>query len=200
MTHTDVIIITLTLFTISTVGIFAGLKYINLHTRPPVNTLLRSRGDIELQYIEPSTNNNLDLLQPEHVYSAQGIHERLACSSEVTYNNSEVITNSWSNNISEGITSPWSNNPPSYHTLDLLQPQQVYIYERIPIFERIPSSNTNSYLDDSINIQRIPGYLNDLYINSCLEDSINLKYILFFMLVVTIIIIIIKQINLNRLI
>jgi len=179
MSHSDIIIITATLFVTSTAGVYVAVRYTNLLTRPPVNTLTRRSGDIELQYIEPSTNNTLDLLQHEEV--SKRVHQDYT---------SERITNS-----SEGITSSLGNNPPSYHTLDLLQPQQVYIHERIPIFERIPSSNTNSYLDDSINIQRIPGYLNDLYINSCLEDTINLKYILFFMLVVTIIIII--KINLK---
>jgi hypothetical protein len=165
MSHTDVIIITVTLFTISTVGIFAGLRYINLHTRPPVNTLLRSRGDIELQYIEPSTNNTLDLLQPEQVYTSERVLNFERLPQDYT---SERITNS-----SEVITSSLRTNPPSYHTFDLLQPEQVYINERID------SSNTNSYLDDSINLQRIPSYFNDLYINCCLEDSINLNYIYF---------------------
>jgi len=163
MSHSDIIIITVTLFVTSTAGVYVAVRYTNLLTRPPVNTLTRRSGDIELQYIEPSTNNTLDLLQPEEV--SKRVQQDYT---------SERITNS-----SEGITSSLGNNPPSYHTLDLLQPQQVYIHERIPIFERIPSSNTNFYSDDSINLQRIPGYFNDLYINSCLEDSINLKYILF---------------------
>jgi hypothetical protein len=69
MTHFDIIIITGTLFITSTLGVYAGLRYINHHTTPPINTLTRRSGDIELQYIEPATNNNLDLLQPQQVYT-----------------------------------------------------------------------------------------------------------------------------------
>jgi hypothetical protein len=99
--HSDIIIIiTVTLFISSTIGVYAALKYINVHTNPPMNTLLRSRGDIELQYIEPSRDNNLDLLQPQQVYTC----ERVPCTSEATYNTSESIHNH----------------------LDLLEPQQVY--------------------------------------------------------------------------
>ena len=68
MTHSEIIIITLSLFIGSTFGVYRAIRYINLHTRPPINTLTRSSGDIELQYIEPSTNNTLDLLQPQQVY------------------------------------------------------------------------------------------------------------------------------------
>jgi hypothetical protein len=115
MSHLDIIIITGTLFISSTLGVYAALRYINHHTNPAMNTLTR-RGDIELQYIEPSSNNNLDLLQPS------------------------------------------TNN-----TLDLVQPQQVY------------TLNSNSCLEDSINLQSIPSFLNQSNINCCLENSININ-------------------------
>jgi hypothetical protein len=73
MTHFDIIIITGTLFITSTIGVYAALRYINHHTTPAINTLTRRSGDIELQYIEPATNNNLDLLQPQQVYTFETI-------------------------------------------------------------------------------------------------------------------------------
>jgi hypothetical protein len=83
MSHTDIIIITGTLLLSSTVGIYAVLKYIKLHTRPPVNSLIRSSRDIELQdYIERDSN----LLQV-HIEPS-----RVPCTSEATYNSSEGIT------------------------------------------------------------------------------------------------------------
>lgn len=82
----------------------------------------------------------------------------------------------------ERTHSYWSGNPPSYNTLDLLQPQQVYTYERIPSYRTgnpssFQSSNINSCLGDSLNLQTIPDY-----IHCCLEDSINLNYIFLFIL------------------
>jgi hypothetical protein len=60
MTNSNIIIITVTLSVVSTLGVFAAIRVINQYTRPPVNSLVRS-GDIELvDYIEPS--------QPVHVY------------------------------------------------------------------------------------------------------------------------------------
>jgi hypothetical protein len=171
MSHTDIIIITGTLFISSTIGIYAVLIYINLHTRPPINSLIRSSRDIELQYIEPSRDSNL--LQPQQVHS---------------YNTSEGI-----HCTSERITSSFSANPPSYNTLDLLQPQQVHISERVPSYiptysTTDPFSITNSCFEDSLNLQTFPEY----YIHCCLEDSINLNYIfliiIFIMVVYSIII------------
>jgi hypothetical protein len=164
MSHTDIIIITGTLLLSSTVGIYAVLKYINLHTRPPVNSLIRSTRDIELQdYIERDSN----LLQV-HIEPS-----RVPCTSEATYNSSE------------GITSSFSANPPSYNTLDLLQPEQVHILSErvttyIPIYSN--SDTTNCFSEDSLNLERFPEY----YINCCLEDTINLDYFILF-LVLTII-------------
>jgi len=66
MSHSDIIIITSTLLFASTFGVYAVIRVINRHTRPPVNTLVRS-GDIELvDYIEPTQAHQvqLDLLQP----------------------------------------------------------------------------------------------------------------------------------------
>jgi hypothetical protein len=66
MSHLDIIIITSTLLFASSLGVYAVIRVINLHTRPPVNTLVRS-GDIELvDYIEPTQAHQLplDLLQP----------------------------------------------------------------------------------------------------------------------------------------
>jgi len=72
MSHSDIIIITVTLVFSSTFGVFAAIRVINRHTRPPVNTLVRT-GDIELDYIEPSQqiHNHIDLLAtpPARVYS-----------------------------------------------------------------------------------------------------------------------------------
>jgi hypothetical protein len=65
MSHFDIIIITGAVFISSTLGLYAALKYINLCTRPPVNTLIRSSRDIELQSIETLRNNSLDLLHPQ---------------------------------------------------------------------------------------------------------------------------------------
>jgi hypothetical protein len=69
MSHQDIIIILITATFASTVGIYATIRYINLHTRPPVNTLVRS-GDIELvDYIEPTYPNQVlhypDLFAPQ---------------------------------------------------------------------------------------------------------------------------------------
>ena len=159
MTHSDIIIIiTATLFISSTIGVYAALKYINVHTNPPMNTLLRSRGDIELQYIEPSTNNTLDLLTPDQVYTC----ERVPCTSEATYNTSESIPNHLLE--SQQVYNSWSL--PSYHNFDLLPPEQVHMYERIT------SSTIKTISDNSLNIQQVPSF-----IHSCLEDSINLNYI-----------------------
>jgi hypothetical protein len=120
MSHLDVIIISVSLILTSTLGVYAVIRCVNQHTNPPMNALAR-RGDIELQYIEPSRNNNLDLVQPDQVYTPGRITDSLI------ENNSERIS-------SELITI----NPPSYHTLDLVQPQQVYTYERVP--SGIPTS------------------------------------------------------------
>jgi hypothetical protein len=95
MSHSDIIIIiTVSLFITSTVGVYTAIRYINLNTRPPVNTLISS-GDIELvDYIEPSSNNSLDLVQPQQVYISEVIPERVPCTSEATYNTSEGISTS----------------------------------------------------------------------------------------------------------
>jgi hypothetical protein len=59
MTHSDIIIITGTLFFSATVGVYALIRVINKHTRSPVNTLVR-QGDIELvDYIEPSRPHDI---------------------------------------------------------------------------------------------------------------------------------------------
>jgi hypothetical protein len=60
MSHSDIIIIVVTLTISSTLGVYVAIRKINHYTRPPVNTLHRS-GDIEIvDYIEPS--------QPIHAY------------------------------------------------------------------------------------------------------------------------------------
>lgn len=73
MTHTDIIWIVVTLTFSSTVGVYAAIRYTNLHTRPPVNTLQRS-GDIELvDYIEPTRPQQIfnypDLLESHGRFS-----------------------------------------------------------------------------------------------------------------------------------
>jgi hypothetical protein len=152
MSHLDIIIITGTILISSTLGVYAVLRCINQHTNPPINTLSRRSGDIELQYIEPSIDNNLDLLQPQQVY----ISNINSCLED-----------------SINLQSTQSGNPPSYNTLDLLQPQQVYTSERIPSYL---SANPSSYQNTNIN--------------SCLEDSINLNYIVYFILFMLVLIII----------
>jgi hypothetical protein len=152
MSHTDIIIIIGTLFISSTVGVYVVVKYINLHTRPPINSLIRSSRDIELQdYIEPSRSLEL-----------QGQQDH------------------------------------SYNTLDLLQPQQVHIAERVPTYvpsypstdpfsitngvTSYPSTEPFSFTNscDSLNLQTFPEY----YIQCCLEDSINLKYSLIILFII----------------
>jgi hypothetical protein len=95
MSHTDIIIIASTLLFVSTFGVYAAIRVINKHTRPPVNTLVRS-GDIELvevDYIEPTQPHQIynypDLLGSQHP-----IFER----------------------FSGGAPSYWSGTPPSYQT------------------------------------------------------------------------------------
>src|SRR5258708_21660444 len=66
MSHTDVIIITVTLFISSTLGVYALVRVINQHVTPPVNRLQRPR-DIELtDYIEPTQSYIPDLLNPQY--------------------------------------------------------------------------------------------------------------------------------------
>lgn len=140
MSHTDIILITVTLFVTFTIGGYALVKYINIHTRPPVNSLRRTTGDIELQYIEPSTNNTSEV-----------IPVRVPCTSEATYNTSEGIT---------------SSNHHSYNILDLSQPQQVYIpsYQNSSYIDFCSEDSMNlqripSYIfscsEDSINLNYI---------------------------------------------
>jgi len=62
-----IIILSTALFA-STVGTYVAIRKIKQYTRPPVNTLQR-RGDIELNYIEPTqppqAYSPMDLLEPE---------------------------------------------------------------------------------------------------------------------------------------
>jgi len=113
MSHSDIIIIVATLTFSSTVGVYAAIRYINLHTRPPVNSLLRSR-EIELvDYIEPT--------HPQEIY-----------------NYPDLLTPQFPTH--HRVHSYWSSTPPSYHTTD------------------------------------------GLNINSCLENAINLDFILWLIL------------------
>jgi hypothetical protein len=68
MANSDIIIITVTLTLVSTLGVFAAIRVVNQYTRAPENTLVRS-GDIELgDYIEPTQPTQVyqypDLIQP----------------------------------------------------------------------------------------------------------------------------------------
>jgi hypothetical protein len=70
MSEKDIIIIVATLTFASTVGVYAAIRYIKLHTRPPMNTLVRS-GDIELpDFIEPTHPQQIynypDLLESQY--------------------------------------------------------------------------------------------------------------------------------------
>lgn len=61
MSHSDIIIIVVTLTISSTLGVYAAIRVVNQYTRPPVNTLIRS-GDIELvDFIEP--------MRPQEIYN-----------------------------------------------------------------------------------------------------------------------------------
>jgi len=67
MTHSDIIIIVVTATFASTFGVYAAIRYINLHTRPPVNTLVRL-GDIELVDVNHIHSNlrDIDISLPEY--------------------------------------------------------------------------------------------------------------------------------------
>jgi hypothetical protein len=56
----DIIIIVVTLTFASTFGVYAAIRVINRHTRPPVNTLVRS-GDIELVDVDHIQSNLRDI-------------------------------------------------------------------------------------------------------------------------------------------
>jgi len=125
MSHTDIIWIVVTLTFTSTVGVYAAIRYINLHTRPPVNSLVRS-GDIGLvDYIEPS--------RPQQIFNYPDLLESHGRTSYY-----EIISDYWR------VPSYWSGNPPSYRTGTL------------PSYQSVHSG----------------------YINCCLENNINLFYIL----------------------
>lgn len=163
MSHFDIIIITTGSLFISSVFGFYALKYIHLCTRPPVNTLIRSSRDIELQSLEPSRNNSLDLFQVQPVY-AESIPVRVPSSNTLLEPQPvyicERVHNSWSSNPSTNIT-------PSLN----------------------PSTNITRSLEESLNLQRIPDHFYDLkQINSCLEDSINLNYIWLFIILLILLI------------
>jgi hypothetical protein len=91
MSHSDIIIIVVTLTISSTLGVYAVVRYINLHTRPPVNTLVRP-GDFQLvDYIEPT--------RPDYAYYP------------IDLSNPQYINY-------DRVHSYYSGNPPSYHTND----------------------------------------------------------------------------------
>jgi hypothetical protein len=77
MSHSDIIIITGTLFFFSTVGVYALIRVIKQHSRPPVNTLERS-GDIQLvDYIEPVRAQDM-YNYPDLLGSHYPIYERFS--------------------------------------------------------------------------------------------------------------------------
>jgi hypothetical protein len=91
MSQTEIIWIVVTVAFSSTVGVYAVVRYINLHTRPPVNTLVRP-GDIEMvDYIEPT--------RPDYAYY------------QIDLSNPQYINY-------DRVHSYYSGNPPSYHTND----------------------------------------------------------------------------------
>lgn len=94
MTHQETIWVVATVCFASTFGVFATIRYIKLHTRPPVNTLVRS-GDIELvDYIEPT--------RPQQIYNYPDLLESHGRFSDY-YGR---------------VQSYWSGTPPSYQTVD----------------------------------------------------------------------------------
>jgi hypothetical protein len=77
MSHSDIIIIVVTLTISSTFGVYAAIRVINRHTRPPVNTLVRS-GDIEMMdYIEPTHPQQI-YNYPDLIGSQYPIYERIS--------------------------------------------------------------------------------------------------------------------------
>lgn len=98
MSHTEIIIILTTAGISSTLGVIAAINIINKHTRPPVNTLVRS-GDIELvDFIEPT--------QPQQVYNYTDLL-------------GQQFQSWWRISDYNGtLPSYWSGTPPSYQTTD----------------------------------------------------------------------------------
>jgi len=133
MSHTEIIWLVVTLSFTSTVGVYATIRYIKLHTTPPVNTLVRS-GDIELgDYIEQTQPiyNYPDLTESAQIINYPDLPEPLPI---ITIQQQyERITNFVHN---ERVHSFLSSNPPSYHTMDRW--------------------NINSCLENSINLDFIP--------------------------------------------
>lgn len=66
MTHTEIIWVLVTASFASTFGVYAVIRVIKQYTRPPMNTLTRGSGDIELNYIEPTQSNYPDLLTSQY--------------------------------------------------------------------------------------------------------------------------------------
>src|ERR1700751_1608641 len=150
MSHSDIIIITVTLFISSTLGVYATIRVINQHTRPPVNSLERPRG-IELDYIEPA--------QPHQVYNYQNLLES-------------------QNPINERITNyiSYYERVPSYYTG---QPAPSYYSGgNPPSFSTVDRQFINCPLEDYINldyilISFILGVLFFFLVNYCLLKFSN---------------------------
>jgi len=117
MSHTEIIIILSTASFASTFGVYALIRYIKIHTRPPITTLQRS-GDIELgDYIEQTQPiyNYPDLTESAQIINYPNLPEPLPI---ITIQQQyERITNFVHN---ERVPSFWSSNPPSYQTIDRL--------------------------------------------------------------------------------
>ena len=134
MRHTDInsniLIITVTLTIVSTLGVYVVIRKIIQYTRPPVNTLVRS-GDIELvDYIEPT--------RPQEIYN----YPDLLGSYYQTY---ESFSNYGR------VSSYWSGNPPSY----LNGPCPSYQSGTLPSYQSVNRGYINCYLENSINLDFI---------------------------------------------
>lgn len=113
-------------------GTFTAIKCIKKLTRPPVNTLIRSHGDIELNFIEPS--------QPGHAYLPIDTLNPNYMSYE-TYN--------WG----ERVSSYWSNRLPSYFSGQ--HAPSYYSGGNPPSFNSVDRGFINCSLEDNINLDYI---------------------------------------------
>jgi hypothetical protein len=57
MSHTDIVIVVLTLTFVSSVGLYGIIKNITVSTPRPTNVLRRQHQDIELQHVDPIQSN-----------------------------------------------------------------------------------------------------------------------------------------------
>jgi hypothetical protein len=131
-TQHEIIIICIMAAIAVPVGTFTAVKTINKLMRPPVNRLVRTHGDIELNFIEPS--------QPGHAYLPLD-------ALNPNYMNYE------SYNWGERVSSYWSNRLPSYYTGQ--HAPSYYSGGNPPSFNTVDRGFINCSLEDNINLDYI---------------------------------------------